>query len=53
MVLIVLAGLKQDDTLKANSDKWKVHQKKGLFGLSKPEFGDYTTLDIVKLDTDA
>lgn len=43
--------INQDDVLLANSDKWKVQQKKGLFGLSKPVFGDYTTLDIVKLDS--
>ena len=41
----------QGDVLLANSDKWKVQQKKGLFGLSKPVFGDYTTLDIIKLDS--
>ncbi|MEO6836834.1 MAG: hypothetical protein ABI185_00505 [Ginsengibacter sp.] len=41
----------QDDTLLANSDKWKVQPTKGLFGLSKPVFGDYTTLDIIKLDS--
>ena len=43
--------LNQDDTLLSNSDKWKVQPKKGLFGLSKPVFGDYVTLDIVKLDS--
>lgn len=41
----------QEDVLLANSVKWKIQQKKGLFGLSKPVFGDYTTLDIAKLDS--
>ncbi|MEO5908554.1 MAG: hypothetical protein ABIR50_07410, partial [Ginsengibacter sp.] len=41
----------QDDSLLANSDKWKVQPKKSLLGLSRPVFGDYTTLDIVKLDS--
>ena len=41
----------QDDSLLVNSDKWKVQPKKSLLGLSRPVFGDYTTLDIVKLDS--
>ncbi len=43
--------INQDDRLVSNSDKWKIHPKKSVFGLSKPVFGDYTTLDIVKLDS--
>jgi len=41
----------QNDSLLANSEKWKVQSKKNLMGLSRPVFGDYTTLDIIKLDS--
>ena len=48
---ICIQGLCQqneDSFLLANSEKWKVRQNKGMFGLAKPQFGSYTTLDIVK-----
>jgi len=35
----------------ANSEKWSVKQNKGLFGLSKPEFGNFTTLDVVRINS--
>lgn len=41
----------QDSLLLAKSEKWEVKKNKGLFGLSKPEFGPYTTNDVVKLDS--
>ena len=34
----------EDSVMLANSGQWKVEQKKGLFGLSKPSFGIFTTL---------
>ena len=40
-----------DSALEANSEKWKVKQHRGLFGLAKPEFGPYATLDAEKLDS--
>jgi hypothetical protein len=39
-----------DSALEANSDKWKVKLHKG-FGMGKPEFGPYGTLDVEKLDS--
>ena len=41
----------EDSVMVANSEKWKVQQNKGLFGLSKPAFGNFTTLDVVKIDS--
>ena len=35
----------------AHSEKWTVKQHKGLFGLAKPEFGLYNTLNVVKIDS--
>lgn len=40
-----------DSALEANSEKWKVKAHKGLFGITKPEFGPYTTLLAEKLDS--
>jgi hypothetical protein len=40
-----------DPSLEAHSERWKVKQNRGLFGISKPEFGPYTTLDANKLDS--
>src|SRR4051812_24576893 len=48
---ICIQGLCQqneDSLLLANSEKWKVKQNKGLFGLAKPQFGPYTTIDVGK-----
>ncbi|ULQ57783.1 hypothetical protein KJS94_06175 [Flavihumibacter rivuli] len=39
-----------DSTLEANSEKWKVKMHKG-FGLGKPSFGPYVTLDVEKTDS--
>jgi len=41
----------QDTALLAHSDKWKVKLHRGMFGLAKPEFGPYSTLDLQKLDS--
>jgi hypothetical protein len=41
----------EDSILLAHSEKWKVQQHKGLFGLSKPEFGAYRTLDATRFDS--
>jgi hypothetical protein len=35
----------------AHSEKWAVKQHKGLFGLSKPSFGTYATIDVEKIDS--
>lgn len=35
----------------AHSDKWKVKSNKGLFGLAKPDFGPYNTLEVVKVNS--
>lgn len=40
-----------DSALEANSEKWKVKANSGLFGITKPEFGPYTTLLAEKLDS--
>jgi hypothetical protein len=34
-----------------HSDQWTVKQHKGLFGLSKPAFGPYTTISVTKIDS--
>ncbi len=41
----------EDSAMLANSEQWKVEQKKGLFGLSKPSFGIFTTLNVGKMDS--
>jgi len=41
----------EDALLLTHSDKWTAKLHKGLFGLSKPEFGSYTTLNIAKIDS--
>ena len=41
----------EDSVLLANSEKWSVRQHKGLFGLSKPEFGAFTTLEVARFDS--
>ncbi|HEV8082642.1 MAG TPA: hypothetical protein VGP55_05540 [Chitinophagaceae bacterium] len=40
----------EDSAMLANSEQWKVEQK-GLFGLSKPSFGIFTTLNVGKMDS--
>lgn len=41
----------QDTALLAHSNKWKVKLHRGMFGMTKPEFGPYSTLDLQKLDS--
>ena len=43
--------INKDSALEAHSEKWKVKQNKGLFGLAKPVFGPYITLGVLKLDS--
>jgi len=40
-----------DSVLEANSEKWKVKLHRPMFGMGKPEFGPYTTIDLNKLDS--
>lgn len=40
-----------DSVLEANSEKWKVKLHKGMFGMAKPEFGPYLTVDLARLDS--
>ena len=42
---------KLDSALEANTERWKVKQHRGLFGMAKPEFGPFVTLDAEKLDS--
>src|SRR5947209_438071 len=35
----------------ASTAAWKVKKNKGLFGLAKPDFGPYHTINIIKLDS--
>jgi len=35
----------------AESTKWKVKLHKGMFGLAKPQFGPYTTVEVAKIDS--
>src|SRR6266487_4719671 len=41
----------EDSILLAHSERWKVQQHKGLFGLSKPEFGADRTLEAIRFDS--
>jgi len=41
----------KDSLLLVHSEKWEVKQNKGLFGLSKPAFGSYITLEVTKIDS--
>ncbi|HNP21334.1 MAG TPA: hypothetical protein PKM63_09545 [Panacibacter sp.] len=40
-----------DSLLLAHSEQWTAKPNKGLFGLSKPQFGPYTTTAVIKLDS--
>ena len=40
-----------DSALEANSEKWKVKQHRPMFGIAKPSFGTYATIDAKKLDS--
>ena len=41
----------EDSVMMANSERWEVKQHKGLFGLCKPEFGNFTTIDVGKINS--
>lgn len=41
----------QDSALISHSYKWGVKKNKGLFGLSKPDFGPYNTVGVGKFDS--
>ncbi len=41
----------QDSAMFAHCEKWNVKPNKGLFGLAKPDFGPYKTLEVKKLDS--
>lgn len=47
----VLSQSNPDSILLANSQPLKVKLNKGLFGLAKPVFGTYSTIEINKLDS--
>lgn len=40
-----------DTVLEAHSEKWKVKLHRPMFGMGKPEFGPFTTIDLNKLDS--
>lgn len=46
-----ICQVNEDSILFARSEKWSVKQNKGLFGLSKPEFGNFTTIDVGKINS--
>ena len=43
--------INSDSALLENSLHYSVKQNKGIFGLSKPVFGNYTTLNVSKVDS--
>ena len=47
----IYCQVNEDSVMLASSEKWNVKQNKGLFGLSKPAFGPYNTLNINKIDS--
>ncbi len=48
---ISFSQVNKDSVMRANSEEWKVQPKKGLFGLSKPVFGNYITKEVSRLDS--
>jgi hypothetical protein len=40
-----------DTALETHSEKWKVKLHRPMFGMGKPEFGPFTTIDLNKLDS--
>ena len=48
---ISYSQVNEDSMMRANSEEWKVQPKKGLFGLSKPVFGNYITKEVSRLDS--
>jgi hypothetical protein len=49
--LPVFCQVNEDSVMIAKSEKWQVQQHKGLFGLSKPDFGSFTTTDVTRFDS--
>ncbi|HEV8084385.1 MAG TPA: hypothetical protein VGP55_14355 [Chitinophagaceae bacterium] len=47
----IFGQVNEDSVMLANSEQWKIEPKKGLFGLSKPSFGNFTTVSINKIDS--
>jgi hypothetical protein len=41
----------QDSVMLANSDQWRVKSNKGLFGLAKPDFGTFTTIEVTRINS--
>lgn len=48
---IIFSQVNEDSILLVKSEEWNVRQKKGLFGLSKPAFGNYITNEVYKIDS--
>ncbi len=48
---LLFCQVDEDAVVLAHSDKWAVKHHKGLFGLSKPAFGPYTTINMTKIDS--
>ena len=40
-----------DTVLEAHSERWKVKLHRGMFGMAKPEFGPFSTIDLDKVDS--
>ena len=49
--LPVFCQVNEDSVMAAKSEKWQVKQHKGLFGLSKPDFGSFATLGVTRFDS--
>ncbi len=47
----IFGQVNEDSVMVANSEQWKIEPKKGLFGLSKPSFGNFTTVSVNKIDS--
>lgn len=45
-ILNCMSQVNEDSVLFSKSEKWSVKQNKGLFGLSKPEFGNFVTINM-------
>ncbi len=48
---ICFCQVNQDSVMLANCEKWVVKKNKGLFGLAKPDFGPFKTLEVAKFDS--
>jgi len=40
-----------DTVLEAHSERWKIKLHRGMFGMAKPEFGPFSTIDLNKVDS--